>query len=204
MEKIDVNMYCDNRYCPERSVHFGKRKRFDKAKSEFDRQTVKKEKIVEWTNEFLKACGLEICPDENIVYTENIQLDNFNKNIQKKYPKITSEKDIIWMKFTNEKYLGVVACSNDINFDIPSNESEYDKPEKIVDGKIKSWTFNTSGIIIHSLHQEWDTSYFLLFPLIGLSDDEEGKKMRHRIETGVGNYLISKGVPILDFYSHRL
>jgi hypothetical protein len=97
-----------------------------------------------------------------------------------------------------------VACSNDINFDIHPNKVCYDEPSRVVNEKIKRWKYNTSGIIVHSVNQEWNENYVLVFPLIGLCDGDEGKKQRHEIEIGIGNYLIFKGVPILDYYSHRL
>ena len=35
-------------------------------------------------------------------------------------------RDIVLLKFTKDGYLGVVAASDDINFSIPHNKSEYD------------------------------------------------------------------------------
>ena len=56
------------------------------------------------------------------------------------------------MKFTTDGYLGVVAASDDINFDIPLSEANYNDT---TDGKEKSsgndWEHNTSGIIVHHL-----------------------------------------------------
>ncbi|MGC6173957.1 hypothetical protein [Lacrimispora sp. 38-1] len=96
------------------------------------------------------------------------------------------------MKFTTDGYLGVVAASDDINFGIPNNSLEYN--EKKPNNK---WKYNTSGIIIHRLGKVWDENFVLVFPLPNIGDGE-----RSDIECGVGNYLISKGVPILNYYSH--
>lgn len=48
------------------------------------------------------------------------------------------------------------------------------------------------------LKKSWDTSFLLVFPL---SNIPEGYK-RGDIEMAVGNYLSTKGVPIIDYYSH--
>lgn len=203
-ENIDVNGLINYRFCPEKSVHMGKRKRFQKALEQLTIPIIDTDSIIKWTNEFIVEYGLAIHSGDNIVKTENISLDDFNKKTKETYKGITSNADLVWMKLTNDKRLGVVACSNDINFDIPPNSDVYDKPQKIVAGKIKSWRYNTSGILVHSVGLKWDESYVLVFPLLGLMSGKEGTKQRHDIERGIGNYLISKNVPIIDYYSHRL
>jgi len=188
---------------PENTVHYGKTKRFEKAKQQREIPVVKKERIIELTNEFIKAYGLNIHDGDNLVETDNIDLIEFNRNIKREYSGITSEKDIIWMKFTSNGSVGVVACSNDINFDIPANKCEYDKVEETKNGRKKRWKYNTSGILVHSVGLTWNTDFFLIFPLLGLKEGKEGKKQRHDLETGIGNYLICNNVPIIDYYSHR-
>jgi hypothetical protein len=96
------------------------------------------------------------------------------------------------MKFTTDGYLGVVAAGDDINFGIPNNSLEYNEKNNKGD-----WKYNTSGIIIHRLRKVWDESFVLIFPIPDIGDRE-----RRDIECGIGNFLISKGVPILDYYSH--
>lgn len=54
-------------------------------------------------------------------------------------------------------------------------------------------------IIIYHLKKQWDESFVLIFPLQNIS----GNPKRGDIERGIGNYLIKKEVPILDFFSHR-
>ncbi|WP_369813894.1 hypothetical protein, partial [Halolactibacillus sp. JCM 19043] len=61
------------------------------------------------------------------------------------------------------------------------------------------WKYNTSGIIVHHLGKCWDESFVLLFPLKNIP----GNLSRSDVERGIGNYLIDKGVPILDFYFHN-
>ena len=201
---VDLNYYINNRKCPERSVHLGRKLRFEKAKKQKEIPIVSRDKIISLTNEFINLYGIEVYNGDNIVETEGLDLFDFNKNISRFYSGLTSNKDIIWMKFTTDRRLGVVACSNDINFDFPENETVYDEPDRIVNGKIKSWKYNTSGILVHSVGLKWEKSFVLVFPLIGLKNGVQGKKQRHEIETGIGNYLISKGVPIIDYYSHRI
>lgn len=210
MEKsqIDVDNLINDRSCINRSVHSGGAERFDKAKEQYDFGTVNIERIIELTKEFIEEYGLRIYEGEYMIRLEGTNIKKFNKDIQKQYEGLTSSKDIVWMKFAKAKtmgpFLGVVGCSNDINFDIPPCDYVYDEPRRIVNGKIKSWKYNTSGILLHSVGLEWDESFILVFPLIGLKEGKEGKKQRHEIENGIGNYLISKGVPIIDYYSHRI
>lgn len=110
---------------------------------------------------------------------------------------LEDHRDIVWMKFTRDGYLGVVAVSNDIGFDIPSSCEEYN--QKIQYKSSFRWKFSTAGILIHSLGKQRDDSFALVFPLKNMP---KGYK-RHHIEMGIGNYLIANGVPMLDFYSHN-
>lgn len=94
---------------------------------------------------------------------------------------LRAPRDIIWLKFTEDGYLGVVADSFDINF-------RYD---------------NSSGklIRVNDPAQKWDDSFVVIFPL---TKDLLNVKFRKQIETAVGNYLIEeKGVPIIDYFSHN-
>ncbi|MFV0381175.1 MAG: hypothetical protein ACK5KR_02925 [Breznakia sp.] len=91
---------------------------------------------------------------------------------------LKSPRDIVWLKFTNTGHLGVVAKSFDINY---NNE-------------------NSSGTLLKQVKQEWDTSFVCIFPL---TSDILGNLKSGDIEVAIGNYLISKGVPIIDYYSHN-
>ena len=140
--------------------------------------------IIEYVNQLLEMLGMQRIESPMIVPSSvdyrKIAVDYALEN----------ERDIVWMKFTKDSgYLGVVATSNDINFDIPASEDEYGK-------KLNR---NTSGIIIHQLGKEWDESFVLVFPLVDIPQD----KSRSDIERAIGNHLISEGVPILDYYSHN-
>lgn len=99
------------------------------------------------------------------------------------YGKINNEnrEDIVWIKFSNNNRISVIGTGCDISF------TDYAKNN------------TTAGLINQSLGLEWDESEILIFPLYNIKDELS----RSDIESGIGNYLISKGVPILDFYSHN-
>lgn len=86
--------------------------------------------------------------------------------------------DIVWMKFTNKGHLGVVAKSFDINF----------KDDL------------SSGVLVNQVGEKWDDSFIFIFPL---TTEILKKYTSGDIELAIGNYLISKGVPIIDYYSHN-
>lgn len=161
--------------------------RLGKAKEQASIPPTDVHDIIGYVNNFLKAIGIDTVEspiiDPSQVNYKKIMADNALKDL----------RDIIWMKFTKDGYLGVVATSNDINFDIPSSASEYDKREK------QEWKHNSAGILVHQLGKEWDTSFVLVFPLPNIPTGYE----RGDIERAVGNYLIDKKVPIIDFYSHN-
>ena len=179
----------------ESSVHFSDF-RINKAREEAKKQPVPVARIIELTNEFLQS--LDIPPVENPRLPISDLLPTDFANID--YAKIKSdyrladERDLVWMKFTEDGYLGVVASSSDINFNYPPSSENYN--DRTPDGK---WRYFTAGIILHSLDKSWDKSFVLAFPLKDLPEDLH----RTSVERGVGNYLIAHSVPILDFYSHN-
>lgn len=166
------------------SVRNGNCTRFVKAEEQAKLKIIEIPKIIDYTNEFLGLLGIDLVstPKRERKFLRN----NLYKEIKEAY-NLEDARDIVWMKFTKDGFLGVVATSNDINFDIPLSEKEYDKKH------------NTSGIIIHYLGKKWDESFVLIFPLLKIPEKLE----RGDVERGIGNYLINKGVPILDFFSHR-
>lgn len=178
------------------SVHFNDF-RLKKAEEQSKMKFVEIEKIIEYVNYFLAF--LEI----DKVNTPKISGKNIDYKEIKKDNKLQDEKDIIWLKFTTDGYLGVVATSNDINFDIPESKQTYNQKEKIYNQYTKQeqqvWLHNTSGIIVHHVNKSWDDNFVLVFPLKNIKKN----LTRSDIERGIGNYLIANGVPILDFYSHN-
>ena len=170
------------------SVHYSSF-RLIKAEKESKKTPVEIRKIIKYTNEFLNI--LKMKPISNPVIDLTKKEINYKQIKENSF--IEDEKDIVWMKFTKDKYLGVVATSNDVNFNIPTSMEQYNIK------KNNKWVYNTSGIIIHHLHKEWDENFVLVFPLINIPKGLN----RGDIERGIGNYLIYKNIPILDFYSHN-
>lgn len=171
-----------------RSVH-NDEFRFNKAKEEAKKAVVPIEQIISHVNEFLDEIGV-MPVDSPKMDPNEIDYARLKCDYQ-----LEDERDLIWMKVTADGFLGVVAQSNDINFDIPQNAEDYNKRGK----GGRSWEYNTSGIIVHKLGKEWNRNFVLVFPL----KINDKKYNRHEIETAVGNYLIDKNVPILDYYSHN-
>ena len=170
---------------PNRSVKIEENKfnfRFEKAKEQLTLSTVSKDKIIDYVNDFLRIIDME-------------EVDRSEAKIKPKkrmtqripYAKINpdNKNNIVWIKFSiiegKEDIISVIGTGCDIFF------SEH--------CKINS----SAGVINQRLGLEWNEDCVLIFPL---------KKMRKGlnnsdIESSIGNYLISKGVPILDFYSHN-
>ena len=95
--------------------------------------------------------------------------------------------DLLWFKFTDTRHLAVVAKSCDINWDY---------------GK-------TCGQLVDYVGKKFDNSFIFVFPLtkemIRTKADPHSKDRKYTtgdLECAVGNYLIEKGVPIIDYYSH--
>ena len=162
--------------------------RITTAQEQAKKEPIEVKKIIKYVNEFLGVLEMKEIEDPELKLPEDFS--NWDKEKRKQYViekhytfergKPKSNNDLVWMKFTKDGFLGVVAVRNDINF--------------------RSFRENnTAGIIVHSLGKTWDRSFVLAFPLIGIP---KGFK-RSDIECGIGNYLIKKGVPILDFYSHK-
>lgn len=92
--------------------------------------------------------------------------------------------DIVWIKFTTKGHVGVVAKSFDINFD-----------RKTSNGKPIS-----STVLVEEVGETWDKSFVMIFPM---TSEILGNRSVGDLELGIGNYLIDKKVPIIDFYSHN-
>ncbi len=98
--------------------------------------------------------------------------------IKRKF-KLEYSSNIVWLKFTTNGFLGVVAKSFDINFN----------------------NNNSSGKLVRLVGEEWDDSFVLIFPI---TNEMLGKKYSiGEIELAIGKYLIYNGVPIIDYYSHN-
>ena len=87
-------------------------------------------------------------------------------------------------KYISKGHVGVVAKSFDINFDSKND-----------DGKPIS-----SDVLVKEVGESWDKSFVMIFPM---TSDILGNRSVGDLELGIGNYLIEKNVPIIDFYSHN-
>ena len=203
----------------KRSVHYEQTERFDKAEEQLNKAPKTVDEIINLTNSFLQSNGLK--PVDNPKFTSfsvgngrqgyrtvvginDGELENkINDHFGLVENPLNDSKHVIWMKFAKNGQLGVVAASNDYNFDIPPSSDVYDettngKP-KCKCNKWTKWKYTTSGIILHKLNLEWDESFLLIFPLHGI----ENIQRRNLIEKGIGNFLLKNDVPIIDFYSHK-
>jgi hypothetical protein len=177
-------------------------------------------KVFSYINEFL-----ELIREENGFFEKNIRFDTItldNKNhiiidngiiirdnnwiepcwdektnsyvkYDKKYDVIKNKfsleriGDLLWFKFTNKGHLAAVAKSCDIN-----------------------WNSSLScGTLVGEVGEAFDSSFVFVFPLTQEMirtkfepNSRDRKYSSEKLELAVGNYLIDKGVPIIDFYSH--
>lgn len=171
------------------SVHGKSFSRYNKAKKEVsEKTTVPIETIIEYVNEILKLIGI------TEVKNPIMNPSEVDYTLIKKEFELDDEKDIVWIKLTKDGYVGVIAVSNDINFDIPPNDSVYDEKVWKYNEYTKKnelvWKYNSSGILVHKLNKKWDESLVLVFPLRKLN--EKCGHSRHNIEMAIGNYLIEK------------
>ncbi|MCR0328093.1 hypothetical protein MKA58_11885 [[Clostridium] innocuum] len=146
-----------------------------KAKEEADKEKVSIFEICNLTNSFLNKIGIE----SRCILIDGLDvLTTINYEHIRHLYKLKRQSDIVWFRFTTDGYLGVVASSNDINFDYDTN----------------------SGKIIKSVNKEWDEKKIVIVPLPEIA----GRRERLQIETMLGNYLSDNKVPIIDLYSHNL
>lgn len=178
-------------YRPSRklaSVHYSNY-RYEEAKKQLSKKPTSIDEIIKLVNDYLIKVDIKV--SEKNLYDEINKLSDLYKCIKEK-ENLNNKRHIIWMKFTKDGYLGVVAKGADINFQIPESEKEYDNK------KGSRWEYNTSGIIIHKLKKEWNEEFVLIFPLPDVNN-----KIAREMEKKIGDYLIENNVAILDFYSHR-
>lgn len=166
------------------------------AKIQVERGAQCLEDIKGYTESFLVECGLENLVDEFKIDVINKEDKDIRQKLNSEYSRIRKDQgpemqnnDIVWIKFaekerdcnddsyTENEHVGVVGTSCDIDFS--------DKA--------------TSTKIIKSVGYRW-SGKVLAIPLKNIPDGLN----RHLIESAYGNYLISKGVPIIDYYSHNM
>lgn len=176
------------------SVRYGDTFRLDKAREQLKKPPPKIEDITDYVNEFLTAVGIPAVSSPKYTMNGKSELSKEEYEAIRVKNDLADKRDIVWMKFDKDGYPVVVAASSDVNFDMPASKEEY---------TIKAhgiYKVPSTGVLLHLLGgKEFDTSFVLIFPLSGISD----RFTRKEIENGIGNYLLEKGVPILDYYSHN-
>lgn len=140
-------------------------------------QTIARDSVISLVEQHLGIKVIKIPDIGEYVYRRNswcIRLKEFRDY------RFANRGTFLWLKFTTTGHLGVVAKSTfrspDINFSVN----------------------NKSGKLVKTAGLEWDRSYVYLFPL-GHPDTNKSSKQ----ECEVGDMLIEKKVPIIDYYSHR-
>lgn len=121
--------------------------RLNKAKEQVTKDPVDVDDIIDHVNHFLERIGIDQVESPKFKFNDENTVDNINyTQIQEKYD-LVQKNHIIWLKFTEDGYLGVVARGADINFDIPLKKEDYIEKE---DG---NWKFNSSGILVHQVEK---------------------------------------------------
>lgn len=192
--------------------------RNDKAIKQAELSPVPFCKVYSYVNEFLELVREENGFTEKNIKIDTIKLDgkehiiidngivvrdnnwsssHWNGKTYDKYDKkydVIKEKfdlervsDILWFKFTDKGHLAVVAKSCDINWN-----------EKL-----------PCGVLVNEIKEKLDDSFVFIFPLtqemIRTKEEPNSfyrKYSSEELECAVGNYLISKGVPVIDYFSH--
>lgn len=228
VHKQDKNGYYWNKnkkcYMLKGVEHPTDKTRNEKAAEQAAKEPVSFSKVYSYTNEFLEAVRKDNGFKEEIIRVDSIKLgekegeiiDNgiIIRDIDWTVPHLDKEKrtydtydekydviatqfdlervsDVLWFKFTNYGHLAVVASSCDIN-----------------------WDDNTScGFLVNEIGRKtgerFDKSFVFVFPLtqqmVRTKDDPKSRFRKYSkadLERAVGNYLIDKGVPIIDYFSH--
>lgn len=158
--------------------------RYRKAEEQAKMRAVEVTDVINIVNDYLRKAGMKTTEDLN--FNPRIELSkNAIRQISyysiSKNNELCDKRDIVWIKFTEDKYISVIGTGCDISF--------------------SDWAINntTAGLINQHLNKKWNDKLVLIFPLKGIPDNLN----RSDIESGIGNYLIYKEVPVLDFYSHN-
>ena len=88
------------------------------------------ELIANYTNDFLAAFEMPKVESPRIEIPPELTNDEIEDYLEENlYSPICGSgencQDLVWMEFTDQGFRGVVATSNDINFDIPKDEENH-------------------------------------------------------------------------------
>ena len=168
--------------------------RFKKAEEQARMATLARKDIIKYVNEFLKKINMKTT--QEMSFNPEVLLENGSRKIKyaeiAKHNKLDDKRDRVWMTLTKGGYISVIGTGCDISF---STWAEDNTTAGLINKYLKS-----NPPKEHCSYEfEWDNSLVLIFPLKKIPGDLN----RSDIESGIGNYLIYKKVPILDFYSHN-
>lgn len=150
-----------------------------------DGRAKSEKEIVDIVNDFIRKTGQSLATNfDNIFEVKKTQTRRIDYSKIKELAEIEDKNDIVWIKLNKNGCISVIGTSCDIYF---------------TDNAKKN---TSSGKINLYLEQEWNEDKVLIFPLKNLSKNPNNLD-RSDIESGIGNYLISRDVPILDYYSHN-
>ena len=171
------------------------RERISRAEKELNKDACEADEIVNILQDYFKQKDALI---DGVAYIEtDISQINYKK-ISCDYG-TNDDRHIIWITFVDKElsdgrkrnYAAVVGAGKDIGFS--QNK------------KIGTWK------ILHNLGVKWDKSKVIILPIRGLKSiglKRDGIKInnilecRNGVEHFIGEYLVEKGVPIINLYQH--
>lgn len=192
-------------------VRWSDHRRLDKAREQAALKPVSFMTVVDYVNEFFDIVAGKTRSVEDEIILDGVPCQitgrtiissgvnwvykGWNKdlcrvgNYDKKYDVIKDKFNsgvawnLLWIKFTSDGHVGVVASSFDINY-------RYD--------------YSCGKILREVIPDATWSDDILIIPLTSdVISNPWNRQRRLQLETGLGNYLISKGVPIIDYYSHN-
>ena len=156
----------------------------EKRKAEVHNQLKKNMILIEDVKEVLLENNYTVISNDKVT-KKGYPYINYS-DVEEKY-QLNNKSHIVWIKFGKKRYVGVVGAGADIN---------------------RFWSNkNTSGkFVIDEANLEWDKEKILIIPIKGLPKECKGHKTKERneFERKIGQLLIDKDIPIIDYYSHIL
>lgn len=160
--------------------------RRDKAIEEFKKEVnYTKEDVLNIIDECLRKKGID---GEAILVNIKQQPINYEE-IKNKY-NTKAKEHIIFIQFVKTGHIAVVGAGMDIGF-------------------LRNENYGTWRVIRELPRIEWDDEEVIIVPVKGLDTKSVGIKnvdnilhCRNGVEQCIGEYLIEKNIPILNYYQH--
>ena len=111
-----------------------------------DSKAIDKEIIIKYTLDYLNKVGIKTTKNPKCENPKCIYYDKIQQKFQ-----LNDRRDFVWMKFTRDGYLGAVAVSDDVSFDMPEDCSVYDKKHAVYNSYKKAMKKNWFIILLESL-----------------------------------------------------